>query len=204
MTVHLIHGFNVTDGGKGSIRKLGPFISSITVPHDYGYAGLITLRCVNAKAVDQITLLIKRGDFLVCHSNGCLIAWHIANKLRWKLGGVVVINAALRRDTQWPSYLPVLCLHNSSDNIVQLGRAWSRLVSLGGIHPHGWGAAGKYGLDAGRIPNNFVENLDTADDWWGYPVKGHSGMFKDKYTAEFWADIINSWMMSVKYKNLIG
>jgi len=190
VTVHLIHGFNVSDGGKGSIGQLRPHLPGSELLHNYGWTGLLMLRCTNREAVRQILPKIKPGDFLIGHSNGALICWELAELLGDKLGGVVVINPALRRDTLWRPGLPVLCLHNSKDWVVQLGRVWGRLVSLGGLNPHGWGAAGRYGFN----PTTTVANINTADEEiWEWPVQGHSSIFKPGAVA-YWAGIIDQWI----------
>lgn len=199
MTVHLIHGFNVWDGGQGSVGKLRPFIKGTETLHDYGYTELFMLRCANRRAVTQILAHIKPGDFLVGHSNGGLICWELARILKDKLGGIVVINPALRRDSLWPHEVPVLCLHNSKDWIVQLGRAWSRLVSMGGLNFHGWGAAGRYGFD--NTNGGRVANFDTADEEiWGEPVQGHSAIFEDDAVA-YWGHIIDQWIDAEKTRS---
>jgi len=197
MTVHLIHGFNVSDGGKDTIRRLEPFIAGSEISHDTGWAGLFSLRFSNADAVKQVQSKIKKGDILVGHSNAAWIIWQIAQTHGYLLGGIVLINPALRRDTVWAPFLPVLSLNNSTDWVVLLGRFWSRLVSLGGIHPHGWGAAGRYGFNQGYIKDSHVSNIDTAEAWWSEPTKGHSGVFMGDAPA-FWGGVINDW---IKFEN---
>ena len=186
--VHLIHGFNVSDGGRGSVGTLRQYIPGTEMLHDYGWTGLFFLRRRNRKAVAQILPYIRKGDFIVAHSNGALIAWKIAMLMGDNLGGVVVFNAALRRDTQWPAGVPVLCLHNSTDWVVQLGRIWGRLVSLGGLNPHGWGAAGRYGFN-----QVTVVNRDMSAAWWDFPVHGHSGQFQKK-AAPYWGGQVAGWI----------
>ncbi len=195
MATWVIHGFNVRDGGKGSVDRLTAYLEKPVRNCDYGWTNLITLRCVNARTVNRMARLVKPGDVLIGHSNGALIAWEIAQRVQG-LAGVAVINAAMRRDTLWPKGLPVLCLHNSTDWVVQLGLMWSRLVSAGGyLHPHGWGAAGRYGFTTGQP---MVSNWDTAMDYWKHPVKGHSGMFQTPEDARYWGTLINAWTQAAK------
>lgn len=214
MTTFLIHGFNVSDGGKGSIGRLAPHLNGDIVTVDYGWTGVVTLRCTNREVVADLMRKVKPGDVLIGHSNGALICWEIAMRLKDRLAGVVVINPAMRRDTRWPDGLPVLCLANSTDWVVQLGRIWSRAVDVSytGIvplmlesavkgsgalfkrafkfKPHGWGAAGRYGFTAGQ---GDVSNWDTAMDWWAHPVQGHSGVFSQ---PEYWGGLIGAWVQS--------
>lgn len=215
MTVWLIHGFNVTDGGEGSIGKLAPCLPGDVQMYDYGWTGLITLRCRNRKVVSDLLKRIKPGDILIGHSNGALICWELAMRLRDRLGAVVVINPSMRRDTRWPDGLPVLCVHNSTDWVVQLGRIWGRLVTPGDgwedyalnlatsgkwkaveraqrvmqITPHGWGAAGRYGFTAGQ--DATVTNWDSAMEWWDGGVSGHSGVFTK---PDYWGRMISAWL----------
>lgn len=190
MTCWLIHGFNVSDGGKGSVGRLEPHIPDSKLL-SYGWTGLILLPRVNKRARKKLLKVIKPGDSIVAHSNGCLIAWEIAGLI--PLSHVVCINPALRRDTVWPEELPVLCLYNSTDWVVQLGRIWGRLFSFDGIRFNSWGAAGRYGFD------NLVNgnNWDTSQDYWLRPVKGHSGLFG---SAAYWGHWISKWASAVTSK----
>jgi len=192
MATWLIHGFNVGDGGGGTVGRLYPHISPIVCEYSYGWSGLLGLAWANRRAVRGLMQRIKPGDSIVAHSNGCLIAWQIAQVI--PVSSVVCINPALRRDTRWPKELPVLCMHNSTDWVVQLGRAWSKLFPFDGIDTQGWGAAGRYGFTA---PSKKVTNFDTAMGWWGKPVKGHSGVFRE---PEYWGGIIDKWLTTATVK----
>lgn len=183
MKTHLIHGFNVSDGGKDTTMRWRDFFPGPVV-HDYGWTGLLMLRWRNRRVVDELTKQVNSSDILVGHSNGALICWQIAQRVQPRC--VVVVNPAMRRDTEWPEHLPVLCLYSSQDWVVQLGRMWSRLVSLGGIRPHGWGAAGRYGFTVGQP---LVYNFDMANPGWPEPVTSHSGAFDGGY----WGYLAGQW-----------
>lgn len=211
MTVHLIHGFNVSDGGRDTVRRWAHWFADVMV-HDYGWTGLIGLRCTNAQAVKQIARHVKPGDTLIGHSNGALICLQVARRTR--PGAVVVVNPAMRRDARWPDKLPVLCLYSSSDWVVQLGRVWARGVdtvygsvaplllesvatgsgalfrSAFRFKPHGWGAAGRYGFTSNQ-PG--VTSWDMAEDWWGEPVHSHSGAFKGR-AGDYWGLMVAKWV----------
>jgi pimeloyl-ACP methyl ester carboxylesterase len=187
-TTWTIHGFNVWDGGADTTDTLLPYLPSVVKEADYGGSNLITLRCTNKNTLAFLRDVIEPGDFVVAHSNGCLISWELAKEI--KLGGVVCINPALRRDNVWPEDLPVLCLYNKKDWTVEFGRMWGRLVSLGGLRPHGWGSAGRHGFTVVQ-PN--VYNLDTAALEEAYPSTGHSGVFKN---PAYWGAIISKWIVA--------
>lgn len=188
MTTWVVHGFNVSDGGRGSVGRLLPYLPNARMI-DYGWSGLVGLPCANARAVRQILSVIRPGDSIVAHSNGCLIAWQVAQIV--PLASVVCINPALRRDTEWPDGLPVLCLYNSTDWVVQLGRAWGRLTDWDGIRAAGWGAAGRYGFTSGQP---LVKCWDTAATYWKFPVSGHSGIFKFPH---YWGRRIGRWIEAI-------
>lgn len=188
MPQHLIHGFNVLDGGKGSIGRLTPWLHD-PVPHSYGWVFLLRLRWINDRTVEQMLPTIQSGDVLIAHSNGALIAWRLV-MAGAPVSAVVCIQPALRRDTRWPEWLPVLCLHNDDDWIVSMGRAWGRFVSV--ANPwrlrHGWGAAGRYGFYAMQP---MVENWDTLHG--PFPAAGHSGIFQG-CALSYWAPKIARWI----------
>ena len=196
MRTILIHGFNVMDGGKQSVGKLKPYLQGEVIVFDYGFAGPFSLPCANRRALGQLRALIRPGDFLVCHSNGSLIGWQIAEELGHILGGVVTINAALRRDTFWYPGLPIFNLHNSTDWVVKyLSRLWGRLYQKDGVKRNGWGAGGYYGYQTDQA---FVTNWDTASQNWLVPLTGHSGMFAASPELEFWGGVVNDWKQGVE------
>lgn len=167
---------------------LRPYLSGPAKLHGYGWTGLLGLSCTNRRAVRKILPHINPGDFLIGHSNGALLCWELAEMLGGTLGGVVVINPALRRDTLWQKDVPVLCLYNSKDWVVQLVRGWGRLIP-DGVRTAGWGAAGRYGF----THDQHVEHVDTSMSWWGQPVAGHSAVFDDPPVVPYWGGVINRW-----------
>ena len=186
MATHLIHGFNVSDGGTGSVGKFRRFFPWALL-HNYGWVGLIGLRWRNDKVVRDLLPHIRKGDVLICHSNGCLIAWRLV-KQGAPVSAVVCIQPALRRDTRWPDDVNVLCLYNHDDWIVNLGRMWGRFMSVANPfrNRHGWGAAGRYGFDQESVTN---WRTDTGD----FPAKVHSGVFKNS-AFYHWGGKVYSWV----------
>jgi pimeloyl-ACP methyl ester carboxylesterase len=194
VSIILLHGFNVADGGRNSVRKLEPYIEGVEIAPDYGWTGVIGLRCANRRAIETIGPTLKRGDVLIGHSNGALICWELAIRYPNKIAGVIVINPALRRDTLWPESLPVMCVHNATDWVVELGRMWARLVSLGGLNFHGWGAAGRHGFTSRQAR---VRNWDSSKGLISKPVRGHSGLFK-RPQVEPWGELMGAMAFSWK------
>lgn len=192
MRVHLFHGFNVWDGGKGTTDRLAPFLKAkghIVIEQDYGWVGLLGLRFRNRSVVEKAAEQIRSGDVIIAHSNGCLIAWELAN-MGLPIRAVICIQPALRRDSLWPMTAKVLCLHNDGDIPVRLSRIWGRFVSVANPFRdrHGWGAAGSHGFTS-RQPN--VENWNTGKGI--APVRGHSTIFQHE-ALEYWGPQICSWL----------
>lgn len=189
---HLIHGFNVSDGGRGSVRRLARWLPD-PVPHTYGWVFLLRLRWINDRTVEEMLPTIRPGDVLIAHSNGCLIAWRLV-MAGAPVAAVVCIQPALRRDTHWPERLPVLCCHNQDDGAVGWGRIWGRFISVANPwrNRHGWGAAGKHGFTAGQA---LVTNWDTGDD--AIPATGHSGIFREPALSR-WGPKISRWLASLQ------
>lgn len=196
MNIHLFHGFNVRDGGSGSIDKFAPFFTlsgASIVQHDYGWVGPLRLRRRNDKAIARSEAAILPGDTLIAHSNGCLIAWRLV-QAGVPVSAVICIQPALRRDTLWREDVSVLCLYNPDDWIVSLGRMWGRFASVANPfrNRHGWGAAGRYGFTAGQ-PN--VENWNTKQP--PTPATGHSGIFQTNPVLH-WGPKLSVWALTLE------
>lgn len=194
MKAHFIYGFNVSDGGKGTIDTLIPFFADkgfeIGNP-DGKRIGLFNLRSRNEKLVKRLLPTIKEGDVLICHSNGCLIGWMLI-EAGAPVKAIICIQPALRRDTIWREDVKVLCTYNKRDWVVSLGRIWGRFASV--VNPfrdiHGWGAAGKHGFDTDE--NNITHwDLDEEPE----PAPGHSEVFERKKRA-YWGPKFADWAYS--------
>lgn len=182
---HFIHGFNVWDGGAASVDKLIPYFQAKCFDigdHDYGWVGPMLLRSKNDQVVEEIREHVKDGDILIGHSNGCLICWQLVTDCGIKPAAVICIQAALRKDTEWPKGTPVLNLFNKKDKAVSLGRFWARFWSVANPFRdrHGWGAAGRHGFTKAQP---MVINWNTDKP----PVRaqGHSGVFETE-PLQYW------------------
>lgn len=188
---HFLHGFNVRDGGDGSIDTLAPWFAVRgfrIVEHEYGWVGPLRVRRRNGHVVRRVLLAIQPSDVLVAHSNGCLISWELT-EAGAPASAVICVQPALRRDTLWNLDTRVLCLYNDGDWCVSVGRMWGRFMSVANPFRgrHGWGAAGRHGFTSGQ-PN--VTNWDT--DTGPYPVRGHSEIFRTA-NALHWGPKIATW-----------
>lgn len=204
MRVHLIHGFNVSDGGRRSVGNLIPMLEAgghEPVLHDYGWTGPLRLRLRNRNTVRDIASLIGVGDALIGHSNGALICRNLVHAVGDRISAVVAIQPCVRRDLTWPSHMQILCLHNDGDWAVRVGRMWGRMSTLlTPFAPHGWGAAGAHGF---TTPAPNVENWDTAAG--GVPsylsARGHSAALRHP-AVDYWGHRISDWLLQASMRTV--
>lgn len=198
MRVHLIHGFNVSDGGARSLGHLKEALTAaghVPVMHDYGWTGPLRLRLRNRRTVAQLLEKIEPGDAVIGHSNGALIARKLALGAPDRIRAVVCIQPCVRRDIAWSPAIRVLCLYNPYDWIVNVGRVWGRMATLATPWaPHGWGAAGRYGF---TTPQPNVEQWDTSNPHWGIPARGHSEALRVP-AIYYWRSKISLWLSAVE------
>ena len=174
--VILVHGFNVKDGGKGTTDGLRPYFEAkgfTVLEFDTGWRFLAGVRFGNGKRARRLARMIRPGDILVGHSDGCnlinLASWHQSGA-KGKPVACIYLNPALDRDTQLaPQVSAALVFYTRTDKIVAVAN-WLR------FHP--WGDMGRVGyieknqvyLD-GRYHNIEYEHI-------GIEKAGHSGAFK--------------------------
>ena len=174
-TVHLVHGFNVSDNGRGSTDRLVPYFRKAgftTRQHDYGWMGLLGARFRDPRIAARIARTVKPGDIGCGHSNGCTIL-AMAADLGTPFAGLVLINPALEADrvvarqVRW-----IDVYHNRGDVAVKASEFLDWLPwNLGGGHPWGdMGNKGFVGTDA------RYRNYDCGETW--PPVSGHSAIFQ--------------------------
>jgi len=173
--VILVHGYNVRDEGKGSTDGLRSHFEGAgftVIEFDTGWRGLAGVRWGNAKRARRLARMIRPGDLLVGHSDGCniinLASWHLSGSSLKKPAAVVYLNPALDRDTQLaPQIVGALVFATRTDRIVQIA-SWLRW--------HPWGDMGRVGYrdkpiyQDGRYTNTAYEHL-------GILRAGHSGAF---------------------------
>lgn len=169
-TVHLVHGFNVRDGGKGSIAKLAPAFTSAdfeVVTFAYGWLFLARVRFGTSKLARKLAASVRPGDIGVGHSNGC----NLLNEAAW-LGApfahLVYINPALDSDAALAPQVKSLDVwHSPSDAAVRVARVlW--------FHP--WGDMGAVGYQ-GR-PDSRIRSFNKERDF-AVSSSGHSDVFAE-------------------------
>jgi hypothetical protein len=165
MTVHLVHGFNVKNGGSKTTDRLIPYLEKAGYEvddQDYGYFWLFRVRLKNDNVARDIAADVKPGDIGIGHSNGCEILCDAAD-YGAPFKGLVLINPALDVDRtiknnkiEW-----VHVYYNPSDYTVW----WSKWLLL-----HPWGEMGKVGYWG---HDRRYKSFNCSK----YGVHGHSAFF---------------------------
>lgn len=174
--VILIHGFNVSDAGAGSVGKLAPYFQiqdCSTEVFDYGHFGLFAPRWRNKGVAQRLDERIRDVTSIgyrcvvVGHSNGAAVT-HLCQA---PIDRAVYVNPALDRYVRFPDNLCSYDVwHNPHDRLVSL----ARLIPF-----HPWGDMGRTGFtrydSRGRNHNmiNFVRTRRHSDN-------AHSKPFSDE------------------------
>lgn len=180
-TIHLVHGFNVRDNGKGTTDTLRPYFEALkytVIEHDFGYRFLLGVRFGNAKRARELAGKLKPGDILVGHSDGCnIITQALRHRCKEHGSGesyqCIFFNPALNRNTmQADNVCKVLVFCTPTDRVVwlakfsQINRPWGQMGRLGYRGPQ---------MDIYR--NIFYESLFLND-------MKHSGIFQKPHRIQ--------------------
>lgn len=175
--VILVHGFNVRDGGAGSILQLTPFLEQAgfrVKKFRYGFLFLIGVRMFNDRFARMLADFAEPGDVVIAHSNGGAIAHLAAAKYGAEFSHLVLINPALDSDVRFPAWLEsVQVWHSPSDAPVQ----WARWLPW-----HAWGDMGAVGYQGPYNPRVTSFNKQN-----GFPVSSsaHSDVFHEPALSFF-------------------
>jgi len=186
--VILVHGFNVSDGGRGTTGKLARKMESDGFEvHEFstGWRGLVGVRVSNKRRAQQLAARVKPGDILIGHSDGCNLidqALHELSSLHPSKVSTVYFNPALDRDTALaPIVTKCLVFHTESDKVVWISK-WLA------FHP--WGEMGMKGYKATKpcLHDSRYENISYESI--GHHGLGHSGVFNSPIALQSCYDII--------------
>lgn len=171
----LVHGFNVSDDGKGSIDRLRTLLGGKVHEFNYGWTDLISIYHDNdnlASALDSLLEAIaeESGEEVVPigHSNGCALI-QLVQESRQKstnshpMPRAVYLSPALDSDRPHAGLGQTAVLHTKSDWVVKIASILPFLE---------WGSMGAIGAK-GPGWTNF-----DCSEW----CKGHSGYFKSEET----------------------
>ena len=199
-TVHMIPGLSTVD--KGSLEWLEKEFKEEgykVMWHSRGWVGPIRARLSTRRVVQSLLNKFKKGDVLVGFSNGCLAAYESVME-GLKPSAVILVQPALRRDTQWPEGdYRILCTFNKKDYVVGMSRVWGRSADFLWrikfrlpIKRHGWGAAGRHGFDVSQSEDLRITQYDTANDFVS-PVTGHRVLKNEKLVRDIvrWTKLVH-------------
>lgn len=185
MKCHLVHGFNVRDGGKKTIDRLIPYLNHdeiSVIQHDYGHLNIWGVLRKNKYIANDIKPKLKSIDVAISHSNGCAI---LAKSLQQgaKIDKLILIAAALDKNFVFPDGVnEIHVFYSKNDNTVVLAKWLRKLVFWRNTFL--WGEMGHTGYK-GNDPRVTNHELKTK----------HSKMFNNRNIEEFAeqvTDIINS------------
>lgn len=185
MRIWLVHGFNVSDGGKGSIDHLRPVLEAVYSPtvheFDYGYTFLLGALFGNPGRSRELARLSSRGDIGIGHSNGCALLHRASNLEQSHFDHLIYINPALDSDAVPGQKVKTLDVLYSPDDAATTVAAWIPWVLWGDM-----GNKGYTGQDP-RVKNyNLLSCLNTKS-------LGHSGAFTHPQFPSFICSIINNY-----------
>lgn len=178
--IYLIHGFNVTDGGKQTIQKLEPlfklngfYVHTI----NYNWMGPIGVRFCNKKIAHTIASMADNNSIIIGHSNGCALIHHAAH-YGAPFKKVVYINPALNKNASLALQVKnAQVWYSSSDNTV-----WKAKF----MPFHIWGEMGKTGYIG--LDKRYV-NIDS-ENIFGKEIH-HSDVFNDDNIEKLFKGILN-------------
>ena len=167
--IHLIHGIHT--GGPSPIEGLIPYLTPYKVAYpDYGYILGVETREINPAVVGTLKPYIQPEDVLICHSNGCAIAYDLMSQ-GVKVAGAIFVNGALNaRFDRPPGCGWVDVYWNSGDTITEAAKVGALL----GIDDPSWGELGHSGY-LGIDP--LIANFNCGATPGMVAVSGHSDFF---------------------------
>lgn len=182
--IHLIHGIH--DTGATPIEGLIPYLAPYAIAYpDYGWIAGLETRIVNPIIVGTLKPYIAPEDILICHSNGCAIAYDLMNR-GVSMAGAIFINAALEQKINRPSGVPWIDVYfNNGDDATEAAQIGAQL----GLTDLVWGEMGHAGY-LGSDPK--ITNFNCGDTDGMSPVSGHSDFFNHQDWESFLADRLKS------------
>jgi hypothetical protein len=151
--IHLVHGFNVTDGGENTAVRLKPYVESAGLSvriFSYGWIGLMGAWFLNPRIVRQLLSRVGPNDIGLGHSNGCVLL-HKAAHFGAPFKGLVYINPALSSNAPLaPQVEWVRVYFNDGDHTVKFATILRLLAPWAPLGDPIWGDMGARGYAPGR------------------------------------------------------
>lgn len=172
MNFVLAHGFNVSDGGAGSIDRLLPFLPGTIQQADYGWTFRARVRLCNKNIAKTIAGMALPRSIGIGHSNGCALLL-LAAKYGAPIRHLIFINPALDNDIDIPLQVDrVDVYHTDEDDAVK----WAKYIPFSI-----WGDMGREGYkgEDSRVFNHSGTKL--------FGATGHSDIFNyaDRLAVHF-------------------
>lgn len=182
MRVDLVHGIHTTEGPGAFPALIAPFFEHegfSVESHYYGHIMAVQTRWKNPRVVEELMDTIPDGGIYVGHSNGCTLAWMLAEAGK-KFRGVVLINPALDRNKVITPRQAgfVHTYFNKGDCAVSLSRVLA-------FHP--WGEMGKKGPS---FEDPRYRNFNTGEVSGMPAVSGHSTIYTKEENRKAWGPFI--------------
>lgn len=181
--IHLLHGIH-TAGAEGPVEALAQYLSLPYVYPDYGFILALETRRINPAVIGALLPYIGKDDILVGHSNGCAIAFQIAQKT--PVQGLVLLNGALKDGLPIPAAVKFVQVYfNGGDDITEVAQFEADLPASP-VDPI-WGMMGHAGY---KGTDSRVRNFDCGATS-GLPrCWGHSDIGTPEHMAQ-WGPFIN-------------
>jgi len=151
----LIHGFNVSDGGRGSVGKFAPFLSE-PVLFDYGWTFLLGVRLFNDNRARRLVREIGQEEVsVIAHSNGNTIAL-MAAEMGAPIRNIVGFNPALDVDAKLPPQVKRFDVFHATNDL-------TAFFAIPLIKSR-WGGMMRYGY-RGRDPRWVNWTMNEGERW---------------------------------------
>lgn len=168
-TIVLVHGFNVSDGGKETILRLAEPLREaghVVIPCKYGWLGVFGVRFCNKNIAHALASMAPANSVAIGHSNGCALI-HAAAHMGAPFSRVMYINPALDNDAELAPMIDRADIYYDPGDIIAGASRWRPWSS--------WGNMGRVGYK-GRDPRNHNHNLHHDAE---LGTEHHSEAFKD-------------------------
>lgn len=158
---YLIHGFNVSDHGRSTVRRMEPYLRESGYGPQvvgYGWLGMIGVRIQNPRIAKTIAESVQEGDIGVGHSNGCTIL-ALAADAGAPFTGLILINPALPVHRHFAHGLKWVHVYYSTGDLAVAAAMALRILpwNWGGQQ---WGDMGRRGYTGS---DKRVQSFNTGD-----------------------------------------
>lgn len=174
--VILVHGFNVSDKGAGTTGQIAALFRKVSKHYEIiefspGWRFLLGVRFRNWKLAQELAEMIRPGDWLIGHSDGCNLIDMAAHSVIHKAPlQCVYMNPALDAYAELARNVSkCMVFHTDSDKIVWISKFLTK---------HKWGQMGKVGYYPASPEKLDLRYRNISYESLGFEDLGHSGVYK--------------------------